>query len=52
MIRIFSIRMEPPHRKRNFGIGQEQQTMTIGYEILGEPGRDNAVLVTVDSGQS
>lgn len=26
--------------------------MTIAYEILGEPGRDNALLVTVDSGQS
>ncbi len=26
--------------------------MSIGFEILGEPGRDNAVLVTVDSGQS
>ena len=26
--------------------------MTIACEILGEPGRDNALLVTVDSGQS
>ncbi|MBM4092036.1 MAG: ribonuclease Z [Planctomycetes bacterium] len=26
--------------------------MTIEYEILGEPGRDNALLVTIDSGQS
>jgi len=26
--------------------------MTINYQILGEPGRDNALLVTVDSGQS
>ena len=26
--------------------------MAINYEILGEPGRDNALLVTVDSGQS
>ena len=26
--------------------------MTIHYRILGEPGRDNALLVTVDSGQS
>ncbi len=26
--------------------------MTITYDILGEPGRDNALLVTIDSGQS
>ena len=26
--------------------------MAIEYQILGEPGRDNALLVTVDSGQS
>jgi ribonuclease Z len=28
------------------------ETMTIDYAILGEPGRDNALLVTIDSGQS
>jgi ribonuclease Z len=26
--------------------------MTITYDVLGEPGRDNALLVTVDTGQS
>ncbi|MBC8868260.1 MAG: hypothetical protein H8E44_02520 [Planctomycetes bacterium] len=26
--------------------------MTINYAILGEPGRDNAPMVTIDSGQS
>ena len=26
--------------------------MAIDYQILGEPGRDNALLATVDSGQS
>lgn len=26
--------------------------MTINHDILGEPGRDNALLVTIDSGQS
>ncbi len=32
--------------------GNEQITMTLAIRILGEPGRDNAVYVTVDSGQS
>ena len=31
---------------------ERRETMAINYEILGEPGRDNALLVTVDSGQS
>jgi ribonuclease Z len=29
-----------------------RETMAINYQVLGEPGRDNALLVTVDSGQS
>jgi phosphoribosyl 1,2-cyclic phosphodiesterase len=30
----------------------ENEPMSIKYEILGEPGRDNAMLATVNTGQS